>query len=210
MPIAKIKQIKKCVRNDADFVKGDTFQALMNLGYDEWQKKERWEYKDMINFVERKYGDLVKFAILVGKLNQQVRDAGFSNYYYNMYMGPINEPLKFHRDLVNLIKKLELDKSAIGQKILNIFNSLEIEMYQDDSLTEKCINNLYKLDEEYYKFSDEWMTYLDWFFDEFIETEKKPRIGYDKTIMFDLQGYKVIVPKKDVKKRLEQGWKRVI
>lgn len=78
--------VLEAIKDDEDFLKGDYHQALLNICYSEWQKNSvDMEYGDMIAFAEKTYGELVAFAVLIGKYNQQVCNGGHAQYYDNGY-----------------------------------------------------------------------------------------------------------------------------
>lgn len=77
--------VLEILKEDKSFKNGDYHQSLLNICYDEWQKNKNWSYSDMINFAIENYGELVAFAVLIGKYNQQVCNGGHAQYYYNGY-----------------------------------------------------------------------------------------------------------------------------
>ncbi len=64
---------------------GDAHQELMDLIYEEWRKRLGTSYGEMISWTEEKYGELVAFAVLIGKCNYQVCNGGWIQYLYNGY-----------------------------------------------------------------------------------------------------------------------------
>ncbi len=80
------EEILKAVKDDEDFLNGDFHQALLNICYSEWQKSSSdMNYRDMVAFGEKTYGEMVAFAVLIGKYNQQVCNGGHYQYYDNGY-----------------------------------------------------------------------------------------------------------------------------
>jgi hypothetical protein len=75
------------VKNDDSYIIGDTHQTLLNIVYSEWQKPENdaWTYAEVIKFAIKEYGELVAFAVLIGKYNNQVCNGGHVQYYDNGY-----------------------------------------------------------------------------------------------------------------------------
>ncbi len=75
------------LETDIDFKGGEYHQALLNIVYSEWQKPENnaWSYAEVIKFAIKEYGELVAFAVLIGKYNQQIGNGGHSQYYDNGY-----------------------------------------------------------------------------------------------------------------------------
>lgn len=131
---------------DEDYKQGDAFQALLNLGYAEWQKEEnnRWGYQDMLDFVEEEYGRGVRFAILVGKANQQIENGGFYQYFDNGYASgdggcfAQHDPgIPLHKELVSFLEEYDLDKTKIGKEVTRIFSKLHISIDEDDEVEEE-------------------------------------------------------------------------
>ena len=71
-------------------------ECVLNLGYNAWQENsakyphgclsdESWNYSDMLDFVEEKYGKFARLIIQVGKCHQQIGNGGLSQYWDNDY-----------------------------------------------------------------------------------------------------------------------------
>jgi len=122
-------------RNDEDYQKGDVHQSILNLGYEWWQRQgPDVEYKNMITLMQKEYGDLSAFAILIGKYNQQVCNGGHIQYFDNGYADGQNgfgrdhdleNPL--HKKMLSFFESLGLNKSELGSKVFDIASRFEIE-----------------------------------------------------------------------------------
>ena len=55
-------------------------QAILNIAYDRWQNTPGSSYSDMVNWMADDFGGIAKFAVLIGKFNQQVLNGGHSQY----------------------------------------------------------------------------------------------------------------------------------
>lgn len=62
-------------------------QYILDLGYNWWQTDapRGSSYGDMITYMINTYGEFAASMVLVGKLNQQVENGGYSQYYDNGY-----------------------------------------------------------------------------------------------------------------------------
>lgn len=91
-------------------------QAILNVAYDDWQNPENnWGYAEMLKNAEVNYGELAKFAVLVGKYNQQVCNGGHSQYWQNGYasaatdgFGASHDDAELHIALMDLLSKYGL------------------------------------------------------------------------------------------------------
>lgn len=73
-------------KNDKDEI--DFHQTILNIGYGWWQSTPNpnaVSYSDMIDYMDKAYGQIVGTLVLIGKLNQQVNNNGFIGYYNNNY-----------------------------------------------------------------------------------------------------------------------------
>lgn len=138
------------IKSDETSVNREYFQSLLDLGYDEWQKPEnnKWSYSDMVQFVGEKYGELVAFAVLIGKYNQQVCNGGHIQYYDNGYasgsgaMTNHGEDISLHEKLLDLcLKNTELKIFEWYEPLKNILQrftnfSIDEERYETCSCSE--------------------------------------------------------------------------
>ncbi len=139
------KELKDILLQDEDFAKGDVHQALMNIGYNEWQKQPNWSYSDMLNYAE-KYGDMVILSTLLGVYNYQVCNGGHLQYYDNGYASSNSsgvfgnyKDIAKHEDMVLLFSELGLkDKLKLGNEIYNIINQFDLELGDETESCEYC------------------------------------------------------------------------
>lgn len=72
--------------NDEDKV--DYHQTILNIGYGWWNghpNPNNYSFADMIEHMNKSYGIIYGTLVLIGKLNQQVNNGGFLQYYNNGY-----------------------------------------------------------------------------------------------------------------------------
>ena len=109
----------------------DFHQTILNIGYGWWNNKpnpNEFSYSDMIDYMDKTYGQIFGTLILIGKLNQQVNNGGFIQYYKNHY-SRVNETdyeqslhIRLVKDLTEIIGEIkEKDKliDIAGFIILN-------------------------------------------------------------------------------------------
>ncbi len=103
-----------------------TWQSLVDLGYDEWQKQD-WSFEDMIQYCKLKYGEIVELAILTGKYHQQVLNGGHFQYFDNGYSGTHDERYREYdhgvpltQRMRALLEKYELVNTDYGKKVHSI------------------------------------------------------------------------------------------
>ena len=184
---ATIKLKQEVLIRDNEIANNGYHQTIMNIMYNHWQKVNM-SYEDILNWFEKEYGELARFAVQIGKFNQQVTNGGFLQYYNNGYCGDIEDveyTLSLHNQLVVLMSKTEL-KDEISLKVLKILDELYIELdlekyieeeiytddgdvnyeeYDNDNYMEvvntEMLNNF---DNEYYKICDKFMVVLEQYF----------------------------------------------
>lgn len=125
-------------KNDEDYQAGGIWQAIVNLGYDEWQKKPdgAWGYDDMVQWVGLTYGPFAKMCILLGKYHQQVLCNGHMGYYDNGYVGggpsrPDKE-LPLHQQMLHLMRSTGLVSIPLGKEIHDIASRFSVMEWDDD------------------------------------------------------------------------------
>lgn len=134
-----------------EYKEGDYHQLVMNLGYDEWQKNEKWDYSDMVNWVAKKFGDQFKMLILIGKYNQQVGNGGHHQYWDNGYAtggGGVfskKDGIELHLDMMDLFKDSELiDMDPVCKQVYEIMDEFRHEMEDFDEHCQECDNGYYE------------------------------------------------------------------
>ena len=179
--------LEKLARDQTYWKEADTHQALLNVGYDEWEKNKQWDYTDMLDWIQNEYGNFMRFAILTGKFNHQIENGGFFQYIFNAYSGREknsipNADIPLHKEMICLLKAFGLCEVSIGKKVYDVMKKFEPEidtdeyreeegydaesdqMYYDEVENEDygCIeqDNLGTLDAEYYTIKNKWMDFL--------------------------------------------------
>lgn len=159
-------------------------QTIQNIMYQHWKQDDtNKDYEAILNWFETEYGELGRFAVQIGKYNQQVCNGGHYQYYYNGYAGDTeeyNSNIPLHQVLVQLHMKAEL-KDETSIKILSLLNELYVvvdtEKYKTDDYEEeeyensdymqvKNIDVLHNFDTEYYKLDEEFMEILEQYLQE--------------------------------------------
>ena len=165
---------------DEDF---KALQEIASIGYEKWQSDDlnRWDYKDMIKWVNNTYGDIAAYAVLVGKLNYQVTNGGLFQYFDNGY-GGTDENATLHQKLIQFHKELGLQDLKHGKDMLEILEEAAETYsknyrdpnrrryggypdYDDFDNEEDSYVSYDKQDQKYYSFMNEWITELATFFD---------------------------------------------
>ena len=115
--------------NDKDEI--DFHQTILNIGYSWWKfnpNPNAVSYSDMIDYMDKTYGQIFGTLVLIGKLNQQVIDNGFIGYYNNNYSRKVTSDygqslhVRLVKSMIELIEELkEKDKiiDITGFIILN-------------------------------------------------------------------------------------------
>jgi len=145
-------------------------QAILNVCYYKWQHEPEWTYSDMLDYAKETYGDIARFAVLVGKLNQQVCNGGFLQYFDNGYAA-VDRTNAYDFDLQDdLIEYLEnefshLKYSDVIVKIIDVRPIIDENEYLENDY-EAIINDdeLEEHDKKYFEISDAWIEVLEEFF----------------------------------------------
>ena len=153
----------------------DFHQATLNIMYDEWQNKD-CTYKEILDWFEETYDSFAKFAVLIGKYNQQVCNGGHIQYFNNGYAngngGCFNEhssSIPLHKELIRLFKQTEL-KDEISLKALEILSEFKIEQEDDEILNYEYLR---VLDKRYYEINEEFMDLINEYIKQKIIGENK-------------------------------------
>lgn len=160
MDFGNIKKLTERLveKNDKSYQNGETWQAILNIGYNMWQtSKQDLSYTDMINWTRIEYGEFAAFCILVGKYNQQVTNGGHMQYWDNGYAGDNEEDFSLHEQMLRGFVDFGLVDTKLGKKTHEVASRFEIvqdgDLYYGDGdpyLKDGTIDN------DYYKFSDKW------------------------------------------------------
>lgn len=144
-------------------------QTIMNIMYDYWKAQSQpMQYKEILEWFESKYGELAKFAVLIGKYNQQVTNGGHIQYFSNGYCDGTGSSfcdhdikLPLHKNLIELLKRTKLTCDTV-KKALDILERLEIEQDDDYEIDNRYL--LQDLDEEYYEINEQFLNILEEYF----------------------------------------------
>ena len=140
----------------------DFHQSTLNIMYQEWQTNYiGYTYKEILDWFEDTYDSFAKFAVLIGKYNQQVCNGGHIQYFDNGYANgdggcfyKHSSSIPLHNELIKLFEKTELKEDELSLKVLKILKKFEIEEEDDEILN---YDYLRALDSEYYKLCNEFM-----------------------------------------------------
>ena len=168
----------------------DFHQTVLNIGYHYWQNcSKNLDYAHMISYMEENYGELFSGLILAGKLNQQVCNGGFIQYYNNGYADGIgncngdrdvNHPL--HMVLINFIKEI--------LKVENFFNEEEIKILEEyKTLLIKFIKIPIDLDET--TLEREWIEDEEKYYEEEVENYDYGTMDYVMANKLDQEYYNI-------------------
>jgi hypothetical protein len=161
--------LKKAVLQRTDEIDTDGYhQTIMNIMYEQWQTRNATSYNDILNWFEITYGSLAKFAVLIGKYNQQVCNGGHTQYFHNGYADgkggcfiSHDENIPLHNELIELFTNTNLDNNT-SKRVLRILNDFEIDLDEDYELTNRSY--LDGLDARYYELENPFMTTLEEYF----------------------------------------------
>ena len=162
--------LKDAVLKRTDEIDTDGYhQTIMNIMYEQWQKEDAMSYNDILNWFETTYGSLSKFAVLIGKYNQQVCNGGHIQYFNNGYadgkggfMSDHDPSIPLHKELIQLFTNANLDDD-ISQQVLRILKCFEIELDEEEELED--FSYLSTLDSRYYQINDAFMNILERYFE---------------------------------------------
>ena len=186
-------KLKNEVLKRTNEIKEDGYhQVILNILYEEWQQRDNTSYKEVLDWYEEEYSKLAKFAVLVGKMNQQVTNGGFLQYFHNGYCDGENgfesehdSDIPLHQELVILFSESGL-KDEISLQVFQILQEFHIlldteETVEEDGYDEdeeyfiEMVDNenygavenvtyLSQLDSAYYKICNEFMEILEKYF----------------------------------------------
>ncbi len=140
-------------------------QRILNACYADWQdERNNWGYAEMLENANEKYGELAKFATLVGKYNQQVCNGGHIQYWDNGYAsagsdgcGSHHKDTELHEELLNLLSKYGLRTSTKhGEFVYNLMQKF-LNGAQESGSCYECEGQgvFYETDDEGEEYEDE-------------------------------------------------------
>ena len=159
-------------------------QMIMDIMYRDWQKlyKDK-NYEFNVDLFLKERGEVAALAVLSGKLNQQVCNGGFIQYFYNKYSGTDE---KLHNTLIELLTTyfpetnvlpilkefyidVDLDITTTEDEYdeeLGKWRTVKVDNYDYGSVIN--IGFLHDLDTKYYEVNDKFMEELEEFFHNYI------------------------------------------
>jgi len=106
-------------------------QAILDVAYDKWQSEKEWGMGEMLAYAENDLGRIARFAVQVGKYNQQVTNGGHAQYYDNGYASDgggcfgSHEGFEFHEQMIADMETFDIeDKIIHGAEVLRIMKEL--------------------------------------------------------------------------------------
>ncbi len=125
----------KRIQNRAEKT-GDAWQAVLDVFYKDWQENKFTSYGEMISVAEKE-NPRFALCILLGKLNYQVNNGGFIQYFDNGYASS-RERTEDVEDFDLLEKTVKLAREFLGGDFPEICTLLE-EVYDSiDYSYETC------------------------------------------------------------------------
>jgi hypothetical protein len=133
--------------------RNDLHQYILNLGYNWWQTDapSQTSYGDMITYMIDTYGEFAASMVLVGKLNQQVENGGYSQYYDNGYADGDGGCLKVHNPEHPLhLEMIQFIEYFYNNYFINILEESDKILIEEFLRIQKRFTNLsIETDEEY-------------------------------------------------------------
>ena len=167
----KYKLLTDLSRNIESVINDGYHQAIMNIMHANWnESKTHMTYRQITDWFGDVYGDLAKFAVLIGKYNYQVCNGGHNQYYSNGYCDGDGSfyhnhdtTLPLHKELIRLLQNSNMsDENEIIKKAIAITKELEIELNDDLEVDNEWL--LDDLDDMYYDINEEFMEILECYF----------------------------------------------
>ncbi len=133
----------------------ELFQEVLNLGYNEWQRRENWGFGDMVEWVEEQFGEEAALIVMLGKFNQQVENGGVIQWLDNGYASSSKErgrgwrtispemDISLLEDMISKLTDSPLAKSHLGQNVLQILKRIYAEFEDADANCDYCHNHRY-------------------------------------------------------------------
>ena len=123
--------------NDKDEI--DFHQTILNIGYSWWKfnpNPNAVSYSDMIDYMDKTYGQIFGTLVLIGKLNQQVINNGFIGYYNNNYSRKVASDygqslhVRLVKSMIELIEELKEKDNIIDITVFIILNEA-LQIFKD-------------------------------------------------------------------------------
>lgn len=123
--------------NDQDEI--DFHQTILNIGYSWWKfnpNPNAVSYSDMIDYMDKTYGQIFGTLVLIGKLNQQVINNGFIGYYNNNYSRKVTSDygqslhVRLVKSMIELIEELKEKDNIVDITVFIILNEA-LQIFKD-------------------------------------------------------------------------------
>jgi hypothetical protein len=149
----------------------DYHQTILNIGYGWWNSHpnpNKYGFPDMIEYMDKTYGAIFGTLILIGKLNQQVNNGGFIQYYNNGYSRERKDDfeqslhIKIVKDLTDILSIIDtlpntkVNEYYVLKKVLKIFQEylevpIDLEEYIEEEVEYGCEENLENGGDHYFQ-----------------------------------------------------------
>lgn len=117
----------------------DFHQTILNIGYSWWKfnpNPNAVSYSDMIDYMDKTYGQIFGTLVLIGKLNQQVINNGFIGYYNNNYSRKVTSDygqslhVRLVKSMIELIEELKEKDNIVDITVFIILNEA-LQIFKD-------------------------------------------------------------------------------
>ena len=168
-----VSKLREDLAKSDEFKKGEAWQAVVSLCYDEWQKPENnkdWDYNTLLGYAHLTYGLFAKLLVLMGSYNGEVCNGGHDQYFANGYASNGGSCFDRHdtgcrltREMLKLMDGFKLDTFGEGAEIYKIIKDFCREIknnnpydQEDDRDDDSEPSELSKLDDRLYEINDAW------------------------------------------------------
>ena len=147
-------------------LKQDVHQQLMDEAYDKWRNNKNWDYNEFVDELDIKHA----LAVLTGDLNYQVKNGGFSQWYFNDYASEAQRLLtllSFYKEepviaeVIQLVEKAVriIDEYEIG--IIRVTSKRDYYAYEIEELNNEMQDKCDELTDKYFKITNEFMKVME-------------------------------------------------
>lgn len=141
-------------------------QQLMDEAYDKWRNNKNWDYNEFVDELDIKHA----LAVLTGDLNYQVKNGGFSQWYFNDYASEAQRLLtllSFYKEepviaeVIQLVEKAVriIDEYEIG--IIRVKSQWDYYAEEIEELENEMQDKFDELTDKYYEINDEFMKVME-------------------------------------------------
>lgn len=115
----------------------------MELDLNSPDTQKPWGYTDMLDWMKKEYGTFVVLFVRLGRMNQQVNNGGFSQYYTNGYASSqyhgcfwnYEGEIEGHTEMLELfkllLKKQPTNNIHLAQKAITLFAAFVVDIDKD-------------------------------------------------------------------------------